>query len=136
MRKLLIGLAIVLTNCVGPVDIDRAVQQLRQQPAAAPTTATADATAEAVKQVIEAADRAQQTAFATGDPSVMRVTATPDYYDELTQINSDLARGGVTGFTLVGIEWGDVTVSGTTAAATAYETWRTTYNDGSQDQRT
>ncbi|TME72015.1 MAG: hypothetical protein E6I48_13295, partial [Chloroflexi bacterium] len=136
MRKLLIGLAIVLTSCVGPVDIDRAVQQLRQQPAATPTTATADATAEAVKQVIEAADRAQQTAFATGDPSVMRVTATPDYYDELTQINTDLARGGVTGFTLVGIEWGDVTVSGTTAAATAYETWRTTYNDGSQDQRT
>src|SRR5438093_9791133 len=136
MRKLLIGLAIVLTSCVGPVDIDRAVQQLRQQPAATPTTATADATAEAVKHVIEAADRAQQTAFATGDPSVVRDTAPDDYYDELTQINSDLARGGVTGFRLVGIEWGDVTISGTSAAATAYETWRTTYTDGSQDQRT
>src|SRR3989454_3746018 len=138
MRKLLIGLAIVLTSCVGQVDLGRAVQQLQQQPAAVATTtpATADATAEAVKQVIEAADRAQQKAFATGDPSVMRDTATAAYYDELTQINSDLARGGVTGFTLVGIEWGDVTVSGTTAAATAYETWRTTYSDGSQDQRT
>ena len=138
MRKLLIGLAIVLTSCAGQVDLGRVVQQLQQQPAAVATTtpATADATAEAVKQVIETADRAQQKAFATGDPSVMRDTATAAYYDELTQINSDLARGGVTGFRLVGIEWGDVTVSGTTAAATAYETWRTTYSDGSQDQRT
>jgi hypothetical protein len=136
MRKLLIGLAIVLTSCAGQVDLGRAVQQLQRPVAASPAAATADATAEAVKQVIETADRAQEKAFATGDPSVMRDTATADYYDELTQINSDLARGGVTGFTLVGIEWGDVTVSGTTAAATAYETWRTTYTDGSQDQRT
>jgi hypothetical protein len=29
-----------------------------------------------------------------------------------------------------------VTVNGATAAATAFETWRTTYGDGSQDQRT
>src|SRR6266702_2103434 len=136
MRKLLIGLAIVLTSCAGQVDLGRAVQQLQRPAAASPAAATADATAEAVTQVIETADRAQEKAFATGNPSVMRDTATADYYDELTQINRDLARGGVTGFTLVGIEWGDVTVSGTTAAATAYETWRTTYSDGSQDQRT
>jgi hypothetical protein len=136
MRKLLIGLAIVLTSCAGQVDLGRAVQQLQQPTAASPAAATADATAEAVKHVIETADRAQEKAFATGNPSVMRDTATANYYDELTQINSDLARGGVTGFTLVGIEWGDVTISGTTAAATAYETWRTTYTDGSQDQRT
>jgi hypothetical protein len=136
MRKLLIGLAIVLTSCAGQVDLGRAVQQLQQPTAASPAAATADATAEAVKHVIETADRAQEKAFATGNPSVMRDTATANYYDELTQINSDLARGGVTGFTLVGIAWGDVTISGTTAAATAYETWRTTYTDGSQDQRT
>jgi Peptidase A4 family len=136
MRRLLIGLTIVLTSCAGQVDLGRAIQQLQRPVAASPAGPTADATAEAVKQVIETADRAQEKAFATGDPSVMRDTATADYYDELTQINSDLERGGVTGFTLVGIEWGDVTVSGTTAAATAYETWRTMYTDGSQDQRT
>jgi len=136
MRKLLIGLAIVLTSCVGPVDLGRAVQQLQQPTAAPPAAVAFDATVAAVKQVIEAANQAQEKAFATGDASVMRATATSDYYDELTQINGDLARGGVTGFTLVRIEWGDVTVSGTTAAATAYETWRTTYRDGSQDQRT
>lgn len=135
MRKLLIGLAIVLTSCSGQVDLGRAVQQL--QPAATATPAvTSDATTEAVKQVIERANQAQQKAFATGDVTVMRDTATAAYYDELTQINSDLARGGVTGFTLVRIDWGDVSITGSTAAATAYETWRTTYTDGSQDQRT
>jgi len=86
--------------------------------------------------VIEAANQAQQKAFATGNASLMRDNATAAYYDELTQINTDLARGGVIGFTLVRIEWGDVTITGTTAAATAFETWRTTYRDGSQDQRT
>src|SRR6266540_1976205 len=134
MRKLLIGLAILLTSCAGPVDLSRAIQQL--QPSATPAAVTSDAITAAVKQVIERANDAQQKAFATGNTSLMRDTATAAYYDELTQINSDLARGGVTGFTLVGIEWGDVTISGTTAAATAYETWRTTYTDGSQDQRT
>src|SRR6266508_2773346 len=133
MRKLLIGLAIVLVSCASPSDLGRLFQQ---QPVARPAAVTADATTDAVKQAIERANEAQQKAFATGDVSVMRDTATAEYYDELTQINSDLARGGVTGFTLVGIEWGDVTISGTTAAATAYETWRTSYSDGSQDQRT
>jgi hypothetical protein len=136
MRKLLIGLAIVLTSCVGQVDLGRAVQQLQPVAIATPAAVTSEATAAAAKQVIERANQAQQKAFATGDVSLMRDTATAAYYDELTQINTDLARGGVIGFTLVRIDWGDVTVSSTTAAATAYETWRTTYSDGSQDQRT
>jgi hypothetical protein len=136
MRKLLIGLAIVLTSCGGQVDLGRAVQQLQPAAIATPAAVASEATADAVKQVIESANQAQQKAFATGDVSLMRDTATAAYYDELTQINTDLARGGVIGFTLVRIEWGDVTVTGATAAATAYETWRTTYSDGSQDQRT
>ena len=136
MRKLLIALAIVLTSCSGQVDLGRAIQQLHPLATATPAAVTSDATTEAVKSVIERANQAQQRAFATGDVTLMRATATAAYYDELTQINTDLARGGVTGFTLVGIEWGDVTISGTTASATAYETWRTTYSDGSQDQRT
>jgi peptidase A4-like protein len=132
MRKLLIGLAILLTSC-GQVDLGRVVQQ---QPTASPAAVTSDATIDAVKQVIERANQAQQQAFATGDVSLMRDTSTASYYDELTQINSDLAQGGVTGFTLVRIDWGDVSITGSTAVATAYETWRTTYTDGSQDQRT
>jgi hypothetical protein len=132
MRRALIVLAILLTSC-GQVDLGQAIQQL--QPAVAPA-ATSEATADAVKQVIERANEAQQKAFSTGDTTLMRETATASYYDELTQINTELARGGVIGFSLVRIEWGDVTITGATAAATAYETWRTTYGDGSQDQRT
>jgi hypothetical protein len=135
MRRALIVLAIVLTSCGGQVDLGRIIQQLPV--AIAPPAAVAtEATADAVKQVIERANQAQQKAFVSGDASLMRDTATASYYDELTRINSELARGGVIGFSLVGIEWGDVTISGTTAAATAYETWRTTYSDGPQDQRT
>src|SRR6266540_3258888 len=136
MRKLLIALAIVLTSCGGQVDFGRVFPQVNPLASATPAAAVADATVDAVKQVIERANQAQQKAFATGDVSLMQATATAAYYDELTQINTDLARGGVTGFSLVGIEWGDVTVSGNTATATAYETWRTNYTDGSQDQRT
>lgn len=136
MRKLLIGLAIVLTSCAGQVDLGRAVQQLQPVAVAPSAAVSSEATADALKQVIERANQAQQKAFATGETALMRDTATAAYYDELTQINTELARGGVIGFSLVRIEWGDVTISGTTAAATAYETWRTTYSDGSQDQRT
>jgi hypothetical protein len=135
MRKLLIGLAIVLASCGGQVDLGRIVQQLPVV-AAPPAAVTSEATTEAVKQVVERANQAQQKAFVTGDASLMRDTATAAHYEELTQINADLARAGVIGFSLVRIEWGDVSVYGQTAAATAYETWRTTYSDGSQDQRT
>lgn len=136
MRKLLIVLAVALTSCGGQVDLGRIVQQLQPPAVATPAAVTSNATIDAVKAVIERSNQAQQKAFATGDASLMRENATAAYYDELTKINSDLTRGGVTGFTLVRIEWGDVTISGTSATATAYETWRTTYSDGSQDQRT
>ena len=136
MRRALIGLAILLASCGGQVDLGRVLPQLQPPAIATPAAVASEATVDAVKQVIERANQAQQKAFATGDTSLMRETATASYYDELARINNDLARGGVTGFTLVRIEWGDVTISGTTAAATAYETWRTSYSDGSQDQRT
>jgi len=136
MRKLLIGLAIVLASCGSQVDLGRVITQLQPPALATPAAVTSETSTDAVKQVIEAANQAQQKAFATGDASLMRDNATAAYYEELTQINTELARGGVIGFTLVRIEWGDVTINGTTAAATAFETWRTTYSDGSQDQRT
>jgi len=135
MRKLLVALAIVLTSCGGQVDLGRIVQQLPPVTVTAPGV-TSEATAAAVKDVIQRANQAQQKAFVTGDASVMRDTATASYYDELTRINTELARGGVIGFSLVRIEWGDVSISGTSATATAHETWRTSYSDGSQDVRT
>jgi hypothetical protein len=134
MRKLLIGLAIVLVSCGGQVDLGRIVEQL--QPVDATPAVTSEATTAAVQDAIERANEAQVKAFLTGDSSFLRDTSTADHAAELEQINVELARGGVVDFSLVRIEWGNVTVSGLTAAATAYETWRTTYSDGSQDQRT
>src|SRR5688500_11049684 len=133
MRRALIVLAVLLISC-SPVDLARAIQQL--QPVAVAPAVTSEVATDAVKQVIERANEAQQKAFVTGDLALMRETATAAYFDELRQINTDLTRGGVIDFSLVRIEWGDVTISGSTAAATAYETWRTKYDDGSQDQRT
>ncbi|HEY9325184.1 MAG TPA: hypothetical protein VIS26_01320, partial [Candidatus Limnocylindria bacterium] len=101
MRKLLIGLAIVLASCGPQVDLGRVITQLQPPAVATPAAVTSEASTDAVKQVIEAANQAQQKAFATGDTSLMRDNATAAYYDELTQINTDLARGGVIGFTLV-----------------------------------
>jgi hypothetical protein len=135
VRRLLIVLAVVLSSCGGQVDLGRIVQHLPV--AIAPQAGVdAEATTTAVKRAIERANEAQQRAFATGDAALMRETATASYYDELTRINTELARGGVASFSLVRLEWGDIRVSGGAATATAFETWRTTYGDGSEDQRT
>jgi hypothetical protein len=66
----------------------------------------------------------------------MRATSTDNHYAEMVQINSDLATGGVTKIELLDIQFGDISVSGTTATATTTETWRSTYTDGSVDQST
>src|SRR5688500_7748436 len=92
MRRALIVLAVLLISC-GPVDLGRAIQQL--QPVADEAAVTSEIGADAVKQVIERANEAQQKAFVTGDLALMRETATAAYFDELRQINTDLARGGV-----------------------------------------
>src|SRR3989441_5328252 len=108
-------------------------------PAARTTTATnaTDASAvAAIKDVIQRANQAQAQAFAKSDDTVMRATATDSYYQELVQTNRDLGNGGVSSIVLTSITWGDVTVSGTTALATTFETWRSTYTDGSTDERT
>jgi hypothetical protein len=120
-------------------------------PAATPTVASAvasapgkvefpaDAATTAIQSVIQHGNQEQQDAFAKGDPSLMSDTSTSDYYDQLVKINADMAQGGVKTISLVKIEWGDISQSrgtdGTqTAQATTYETWRTTYADGSTDQ--
>ena len=111
MRRLLIVLAVVLSSCGGQVDLGRLVQHVPV--AIAPQGGVdAEAATTAVKRAIERANEAQQRAFATGDAALMRETATASYYDELTRINTELARGGVVGFSLVRLEWGDIRVSG------------------------
>ena len=108
-------------------------------PEASPTPATstaADAASVAIQATIERANQEQQDAFARGDPTLMRHMATSEYYDQLVQINAGLADAGVTAIELVKLEWGQITLtSPTTAQAITFETWRTTYGDGSTDQR-
>ena len=107
-------------------------------PSASATSVTAGSNTSAVnaiKAVINQANEEQQQAFARQDPTIMKDTATSSYYNELAQINADMANGGVTAIKLLQTEWGPVTLTNaTTAQATTYETWQTNYADGSTDQ--
>jgi hypothetical protein len=64
----------------------------------------------------------------------MKDTSTSDFYQQQAQINADLRSNGVSDIKLVTIEWGPITVDGNSASATAFETWSTTYSDGSTEQ--
>jgi hypothetical protein len=92
------------------------------------------ATRQAIQQVIENLDNAQAQAIATNDQTVMAATAMPAFYAEEVQNNQDLVAGGVTEVKLLKLEWGDITSDGTTATATVYETWSTTFSDSTTQQ--
>ena len=88
-----------------------------------------------LQAVVQKADQEQADALAKRDPTLMRDTAaSEDYYQQLVKINDDMAANGVASIELVKIEWGDTSVSGNTATLTAYETWRTTYTDGTTEE--
>jgi hypothetical protein len=103
-------------------------------PAASSTSVDTPAQQAAIKNVLQRANQAQADAFTKHDPSLMRATSTDNHYAEMTQINADLASGGVTKIELLNMSFGEIAVSGTTATATTTETWRSTYADGSVDQ--
>lgn len=106
-------------------------------PAAQTNTSSNDPAAVAVvKDVIARANQAQAQAYARSDPTLMRATATDSYYQELVQTNQGIQSSGARSIELVSLDWGDVTISGTTAQATTTETWRTTYTDGSVAEST
>lgn len=134
-------LAFALATLAGRLDLAGLVSTARdaidRAPAAQTSTTSADtASVAAIRDVIERANQAQAEALARNDPTLMRATATDSYYQELVQINRDLASGGVRSIELTNIDWGDVTLDGSTARATAYETWRSTFSDGSSAERT
>ncbi|TMD61727.1 MAG: hypothetical protein E6I87_01855 [Chloroflexi bacterium] len=129
-------LAVVLAGCTVAVpDIGRIVDTLSGQPTPA-ASPSFDAQQAAVQQLIQKANQEQADAFNKNDATIMRDTTTAEHYQEMVQINNDLAAGGVTSIELLNISWGTITVSGTTAQATTFETWRSTYSDGSTDQST
>jgi ketosteroid isomerase-like protein len=94
------------------------------------------ATQAAIQQVIRKLDDAQAQAIASGDQRVMVDTATPDFYQQQVAVNQDLMDNGVTEVELLNMEWGDITVTadGNTATASVYETWSTTFDDGTTQQ--
>jgi hypothetical protein len=105
----------------------------QQQPTVTGTAADA-ATQQAIQQVIQQVDNAQIQAIESKNPQVMQPTATPEFYQEQVTTNQDLVDNGVTDIKLVNIEWGPVTVNGNTASATDWETWSTTFEDGTTEQ--
>lgn len=144
-RLLLVAvLAFLLATFTGRLDLSGALASVRDAVAGAPAVravsqsgpASYNATVAAIKDVITRANQAQVDAFAKGDVTLMRATATDSYYQDLVQINRDLANGGVAAIVLTKIDWGDVTFDGPTARATSFETWRSSYTDGSTDERT
>jgi hypothetical protein len=102
-------------------------------PAAAGAPADA-ATQQAIQKVIQQVDQAQIQAIQTNNPDVMAPTATQQFYQEQVANNQDLVDNGVTDIKLINLEWGDITVSGNTATATVWETWSTTFQDGTTEQ--
>jgi hypothetical protein len=100
---------------------------------AAPTT-TSDPTQQAIQQVIQKGDQEQAQAFANNDPTVMQDTSTSDFYQSQVSTDQDLRSNGVTDINLVNIEWGPITANGTSANVIAWETWTTSYSDGTTEQ--
>lgn len=130
-------IAFLLAACSGGPDLGSIVRQIGGAPATtAVGTSTDDAVTRAVKDAITRANEAQATAFNTGDPSLMRETATSDFYTQLVRINRDMAVAGVTEIRVVSTDFQSVTVDGASAAAVTYETWRSTYADGSSEETT
>jgi hypothetical protein len=103
-------------------------------PAVASGTNADPATQQSIQDVIKKLDDAQAQAIANGDPQVMAATATPDFFQEQVTTNQDLVANGVTEVKLVNLEWGPITVNGNSATATVYETWSTTFDDGTTEQ--
>lgn len=122
-----------------PVSVP-AVQVGTAEPTAAPasssSTSTSSAAINAIKQVIQQSNQEQQQAVAANDPTLMRDTATAAYYRQAVQGLDDLLSAGVTEIQLVKLDWGPITLQGTTSAqATTTETWRTSLADGSTNQQ-
>ncbi|MDO8506045.1 MAG: hypothetical protein Q7S41_00390, partial [Candidatus Limnocylindria bacterium] len=133
------ALSLALSACGSTIDLGSLARQVGvATPAATSTTTTDQTQRDAVKVVIQRANDAQAKAFNTGDPTVMKDTATDSFYTQLLQTNRDLATSGVRSIDIVTTEFRDVAVvvNGSSATATTLETWRSTYADGSTDEQT
>jgi len=91
----------------------------------------------AIQDVIQKTNQEQIQAVASQDPTVMQDTSTTDFYQQSVQTLNGLLNGGVTSIQLVDLKWGPITLTdANNAQATTYETWSTTFSDGSKMQET
>lgn len=84
----------------------------------------------AIRDVIERGNATQARAIALRDPGAVGEHAIIEYQQRLARTNRSLLQNGVSSIELVNLEWGSISVTGTTAQATTFETWRTTYAAG------
>jgi len=96
----------------------------------------ADPRVAATQAVIQRANDERAQALASGDPSLMSDTATAAYYRQLVQTNQALAARGATSIRLTQLNWGPITIDGSTATVTTSETWITTFSDGTTTEST
>src|SRR5437870_4680338 len=96
-----------------------------------PVAVAAQSAAEqAIQDVIQLGNIAQVQALANRDPTLLGESALDAYSQHLVQTNQGLLDSGVASIELVNLEWGPITISGASATATTFETWRTSYTDG------
>ncbi len=136
----LVGLALVVAGAAAAGShglgsaLPNAAVGARAATAPSHVVASVDAVQDqAIQQVIQQGNQEQVQAIASHDPSVMADTSTTDHYQQLVQINQDLLEHGVTAIQLLNLEWGAVNVNGSAAMATVFETWSTTYEDGTTE---
>jgi hypothetical protein len=89
---------------------------------------------QSIQGVIQRANTEQQQAYAASNAALMRDTATASYAAQLEQTQQQLQSAGVTAIKLVSLQWGPVTVQGTSAQAVTLETWQTSFSGGTTQQ--
>jgi hypothetical protein len=137
----LIGLALGVAACSTPAPGTAqnlspiTVSPSMTTPSRATTKSGPDVSA--IQNVIEKTNLEQVQAVAAQDPTVMQDTATTSFYQQSVQTMNDLLNSGVSSVQLVNLKWGPITFTNTkTAQVTTYETWSTTFSDGSTMQET
>jgi hypothetical protein len=87
----------------------------------------------AIQDVIQRGNAAQVQAVTTHDPTLLADTSVGTYSQQLIRTNQGLIDAGVQVIELIDLEWGPISVNGSSATATTFETWRTSFNEGPTD---
>jgi Peptidase A4 family len=84
----------------------------------------------AIQDAIVRGNAAQVEAIARQDPTIIGDAAVGEYAQRIVRSNRSMLANGISSIELVNLDWGPITVDGTSATATTFETWRTSYAAG------